>query len=57
MYVQVAVDGPNTMPPIDHAPWLRGQGNVPLAEWFCDLYAGCLGFEAHSGPVHLAINR
>lgn len=25
--------GPVTMPPVEHAPWLLGQGDVALAEW------------------------
>lgn len=29
----VAVDGPVTMPPIDHVPWPLGQGEIPLTAW------------------------
>ena len=27
------VDGPVTMPPIDHAPWLLGHRDSPLVDW------------------------
>lgn len=27
--VSVAVEGPVTMPPVDDAPWLLGQGDIP----------------------------
>lgn len=29
----VAVEGPVTMPPVDHVPWLLGKGDIPLADW------------------------
>lgn len=29
----VAVDGPVTIPQIDHAPWPLDQGDVPLARF------------------------
>lgn len=26
----VTVEGPGTMPPTDHVPWLLGQGHIPI---------------------------
>lgn len=26
----VAVEGPVTMPPVDHVPWLLGKGDIPF---------------------------
>lgn len=32
--LHVTVDGPVTMPPVDNAPSLLGQGDIPLSDWF-----------------------
>lgn len=51
--------GPVIMPPIDHGPWLLGQGDIALAEWLSahGCYPGVWGFEAHPGPMRLATHR
>lgn len=36
---KVTVEGPVTMLPINHVPWLLGQGDIPLANWLAGMTA------------------
>lgn len=41
------------MPPINHVPWLLGQGDIPLANWF----AGMTARKCIHTYIHVYVNQ